>query len=508
MKVTTERLENCQVHIFIEMDAAEVDKKLRETARKISRQFTVPGYRRGKAPYHAVVRVFGREAIQQQALEEFGNEWYEQALEQVEYDAYEVGSLEDVEWEPFRMKVLLPIEPEVDLGDYRAVRVPFEPDEITEERIEDYLADLQRQHAQWVPVERPAALGDQLVLDMEGKVGDRLFMSNEGYEMRLEEGASHPLPGFHQELVGLSPGEEKTFTLTVPEDDFDEDVSGQEGTITVRLHTVKAEDLPALDDELAMMVGDYDTLADLRVATRENLETEALQRAESEYLDRVLEAMIEAAVRIEYPPQAIDREADLALSQMERNLSASGIQLDTYLKMIGKTREVYKQELRPASEERLRKRLVLREVGRREALTVEPEEVEAEIERLVEGMGDGADEMRELLESPGGRLSVSEDLALMRIQERITHIAKGEAPPLEDDQEEVESEAPETVVAEDQTLEDAAQPEVAVEASGEAAELAVEVEATGTLEGDPEAELPEAMGEEEADEESEGEGTY
>jgi trigger factor len=444
MKVTTERLEGCQVKMIVEMDAADIDGKLRETARKISRQFTVPGYRRGKAPFHAVIRVFGREALQQQALEDSGNQWYEQALEQIEYKPYQVGELQDVQWEPFRMTVLVPIQPEVDLGDYRSVRVPFESEPVTEEQIEEYLADLRRRHAQWVPVERPAALGDQVVLDVTGQAGDEVFMDHEEYEMLLRAEARYPLRGLPEQIVGMSAGEEKTFTLTVPEDDTHKSVAGQEATITARLHTVKEEDLPALDDELALMVGDYDTLDDLRAATRENLETEALRKADSSYLDKALDAMIEAAVRIEYPPQATDREADSALNQMERNLSASGIELDTYLGMIGKTREMYKQELRPASEERLKKRLVLTEIAKREGLTVEQEEIDGEIDRLSDMLGDQANQMREMLESPVGRLSVADDLLVARVQERVIQIAKGEAPPLEEEKgEEGEVEGPE-----------------------------------------------------------------
>ncbi len=509
MQVTTERLENCQVKVIIELDAADVDQRLRETARKISREFTVPGYRRGRAPFHAVVRVFGREAVQQQALEDFGPELYEKALEEIEYEPYEVGDLEEVEWDPFRMSILLPIRPEVDLGDYRAVRVPFEPEEVTEEDVEEYLADLQQEHGQWVPVERPAALGDRVVLDMEGKAGDRLVMSNEEHEMLLEAEAPNPLPGFHEEIVGMSPGEEKVFSLTVPEDDSDERIAGQEATVTVHLHTVQAEDLPPLDDDLAMMVGDYDTLDDLRAATRENLETEALQRAEDEYLDRVLEAMIEAAVKIEYPSQAVEREAEMALERMERNLASSGMQLDTYLGMIGKTREMYKREMLPMAEGRLRKRLVLGQVAEREGLKVEEEEIEAEIDRLSEMMGDQADEMREMLESPIGRLSLADDLLVTRVQERIIQIGKGEAPPIEEEQAEEGAEAAAEEVAEEEEPAAEAPAEAEVEAAEEAVEeTEAEVEATeapaeaaeaGTSAGaEAEAEAAEAAGEEAA----------
>ena len=465
MKVTTERLENCQVRINVELDAADIDKKLRQTARQLSRQFTVPGYRRGKAPYHAVIRVFGREAVQQQALEDFGNDLYEEALEQIEYEPFEVGQLEEVEWDPFVMTILLPIQPEVDLGDYRTVRVPYEVEEITEEKVDESLAALQQQYAQWVPVERPVEDGDQVIVDMEGKAGDELFMSNKEHEMTLDREATYPVPGFHEQIIGMSAGEEKTFTLTLPEDDFQENVAGQEGTITVTLHSVKEQDLPPLDDELAMMAGDYDDLAALRLATQENMETQALQKAEAEYFENAMNALIENADHLEYPPQAVDQESEVALSQIERNLAASGIELDTYLGMMNKTREAYKVELRPAAEDRLKQRLVMANVAEGEGLTVEDEAIDAEIERLSASMGERADEMRDMLNSPAGRLSVADDLMVAKVQERIVQIAKGEAPDLEEetgevkeeqDAEEAEEEAAEKPAAEEPEAEESA----------------------------------------------------
>lgn len=440
MKVTSERLEDCQVKIRVELEAAEVEKRLRDTARKLSRDFNVPGYRRGKAPYSAIVRTFGREAVQQQGIEDWGNDLYEMAMKEVDVEPYEVGELQDVEWDPFVMTVLVPLQPEVDLGDYRSVRVPFEAEEITDEKVEEALVELQERYAQWVPVERPAEYGDQVVLDMEGRAGDKVFMSNQEHEMVLEEGATYPITGFHAEVVGLSAGEDKTFTLTVPKEDEDQEAAGQEGTVTVHVHSVKVEELAPLDDDLALMVGDYDTLADLRIATRQNLETEASQKADAEYLDKVFDAMVEAAPKIEYPAQAVDHESDMALSQMERNLASSGIEFDTYLRIVGKTRESYAQELYPVSEKRLQRRLVLTEVVSREKLRLEDDEIKAEIDRLVESMGEQGDEMREMLESPMGRMSIAEDLMIQRVQERIVQIAKGEAPPLEEEETEPETE--------------------------------------------------------------------
>ncbi len=237
----------------------------------------------------------------------------------------------------------------------------------------------------------------------------------------------------------MAPEETKTFVLTVPEDDLDEDAAGQEATVSVTLHTVREEDLPPLDDELAMMVGDYDTLEDLRASIQEEMESAAQQQAESEYLDKVLDAMLDAADKVEYPPQAVDRETDLALSQMERNLATQGMQFEVFLNMIGKTREAYRQDLRPSAEERLRKRLVLNEIARREGLEADPEAVDEQIERMIEMAGPSGEQMREMLESPEGKLSLSEDLIIEQAQELATQIGKGEAPPL-DEEEEADSE--------------------------------------------------------------------
>ncbi|HSJ58689.1 MAG TPA: trigger factor [Anaerolineae bacterium] len=443
MKVTTERLDNCQVNVFIELDQAEVDKKLRDTARTVSRHYTVPGYRRGKAPFHAVVRVFGREALQQQMLEEEGNNLYEAAIEQIEYEPYEVGKLEDVEWEPFRMTVVVPIKPEVDLGRYRAVRVPMEVREVTGEDVDQYIDNLRSEHARWVPAEEPAAMGNQVVLDLKGTAGDQVIMDNENHELLLEEGATHPLPGFHEQIAGMSPGEEKTFELDVPAGDVDEGAAGETATVTVRLHTVRQLDQPD-DEELVMIVGDYESIDDLRASVRERIETEARQAAEAEYLDQVLDAMVEAAPRIEYPPQALDREAEMAMNQLERQLAASGMTSDIFFRMIGKTREAYQRELRPTVEGRLRKRLVLQKIGELEGLEADPEAVQAEIERTVMLAGDQAGEMREMLESEEGRESIARDLVLEQAQAHVVAIARGEV------EYEPEPEEEETVTASDE----------------------------------------------------------
>ena len=435
MKVASERQEKCQVRVTVELDAAEVENKLRQTAQRLSRRYTVPGYRKGKAPYGAVLRTFGRELLQEQALEEFGQELYDQALKEVEYEPYAPGELEKVEWDPFRMEILLPIMPEVDLGDYRSVRATPEPKPVADDAVDHYLEELQQKHTQWIPVERPAALGDHVVVDIEGRAGDQVVLGNQGRELTLDATSPYPLPGFHEQVIGMSPGEEKRFTLTYPDDEPRKDLAGREATFTVKLVTIKEPDVPALDDELAQMVGDYTTLADLRVAAHNNLEEEARQAAEAELPDKTLDAMIAAATKIEYPPQAVEKELDSMLEDMEQNLSSRGMKLDTFLGMIKKTREAYRQELRPSAEERLRHVLALAEAIKREGVKVEEAEVETKVQELKAQEEFQSDEMQKLLDNTAMRASLANDLLLTKIRTRIAQIAKGEAPPLEADAE-------------------------------------------------------------------------
>jgi trigger factor len=215
-----------------------------------------------------------------------------------------------------------------------------------------------------------------------------------------------------------------------PDDHKDQELAGRAATFSAHVHAVKQKDVPALDDELAMMVGAYDTLDELKTAVKQQLEAEGVERAKPVYLEKVLEAIIAGAVRIEYPPQAVDREAETRIERMERNLSASGIKLDRYLQMISKTRDAFLAEARPGAEKQLKTRLAMIEIAQKETLGVSMEEVEAEAARLSALLREEAADLRQALASPQGKLSLADDLLTTRVQERIIEIGRGEAPPL------------------------------------------------------------------------------
>jgi trigger factor len=488
MQVKSERLEECQVRLTIELDGAEVENKLRKTAQDVARRYAVPGYRKGKAPYAAVLRAFGRELLQQQALEDSVEEMVGEAMKESGLEPYDVGKVDKVEWDPFVLEMIVPIRPEVDLGDYRAVRLDPELKPVGDEDVERYLEDLRQEHAQWVPVERPAAMGDRVVVDIDGRIGDRVVLGNQGRELILTDGARYPLPGFHEQVAGMSADEEKRFVLTYPDDDPRQDVAGREATFTVKLVTAGQQDIPPLDDDLAAMVGDYASLADLRTAAHRNLEVEAQQAAEAEFADRVLAAMVEQAPKIEFPSQAVDRELDSMLEDMESNLAARGLKMEAYLGILRKTRAAYRQDLRPAATDRVKRLLALSEIVKREGLQVEDAEVDAELAQLKAREESQDAKLQEALDSPVGRVGVMNDLLIAAARQRIVDIAKGEAPALVV-RSETASVAETAVVAE--------QPPVVQSETASVAEEppVVESETASVAEPEPAGENPENPGE-------------
>ncbi len=441
MKVSTERLENCQMAVTVEMDRDDLEKALRQKARDLAQKYNFPGYRKGKATYRAVVRAIGREALQSYWFEDAAEELVGEVLEQLDAEPYAPAELDDVEWDPFRLKLLIPLKPVVDLGDYRSLRMEPEPVEVTDEQVEAQLAQYQEQHTQWVPVDRPAAEGDQVVVDARAAVGDHVVWEEENLELFVEDNDEIPVPGLQEQLVGLTVGEPKAFALSLPEDWEDADYAGAEAAFEVTLREVRERDVPPLDDDLAMTVGDYDSLEELRTSIREALEEQAQERREAEFPGKVVDALVQQAVRLEYPEQAVNDQLDDMLNGLEQNLQGTGLGVEQYFQLMRMTEAQYREQVRPEAERRLRRSLALVQLAREEGLQVTGEETQAEIQRMEEGLPQAAAAEREWLHSEEGQRSVANQLLSDRVEERLLAIVRGEAPDLPAEEPEAAADA-------------------------------------------------------------------
>ena len=354
MKVETERLENCQMALTIEVDEARAKRALRNVARRISRRAKIPGFRPGKAPYNVVARYFGKEVLSKEVLDELGEATYKEALDQAGLEPFGQAQLTDYETNPLVLKMVVPLAPVVELGDYRQLRLEANEETIREEEVNKALTRIQEQNAFWEPVKRPAQWGDLAIVDIEGTVKGETVIENKERELILEADSSYPLPGFSDQLLGLTVNEQREFILTYPEDFEDGDLAGQQAHFKIYLQDLKQEVVPDIDDDLARAVGNYETLEDLKAELRRELQA----KAEQEFAHRALTALVERA-QIEFPPMMLEREIDNWLKEFDQNLRRLNLNLENYLKMEKKTEEEFRQEVSPQVEERLKRSLAL-----------------------------------------------------------------------------------------------------------------------------------------------------
>jgi trigger factor len=396
LKVTTERQENCVVQLTISVDQEKETEYLRRSARALSREYRIHGFRPGRAPYDVVIQRLGLEMVRAQALDRFGDEVFEQGLEESKLEPVAQASLQNVTWDPMTLHVEVPVKPEVLLNEYRDIRITWGVPEVAEEQVNEELLKLQEEQSEWRPDDRPSEMGDQVVLNIKGTVEGEIVLENTNRELVLDPDSPYPVPGFAEAVVGMRPDETRELDLTYPEDHYNAEIAGKEGHFEVTLHEIRVEVLPELDDEFAILVGDYESLSELKASVREKLEEEARERAENEYEEQVWEALLETA-EVDFPAVMGDREIESMKAQLEQQLQqGQGMDFQSFLSLSNTTEEAWAAGVRPEAEERLRRGLLLAELIEQEELSVEPTEVEAEIEEMLEPLGERGEAARDV----------------------------------------------------------------------------------------------------------------
>jgi trigger factor len=433
LKVTTEDLGNRQVLLSVEVDEERVEKALRSAARSISKQYSIPGFRRGRAPYHVILRRFGREALLKETLDDLGKDVIQNALDGEDLELYGPGELEDMQLDPLVFKVRVSLKPSVDLGDYRELRVQPPTVSVDEDDVKAELGRLRQDNVILEPAgDRSAQMGDMVTLDVKADVEGETYLCHEDYDVALNAEDDSFAPGFSAQIVGIAAGEEKTFTLTLPrEEKSDADVAEKEAFFTIVLHDVKRRILPDLDDDLARTVGDFDTLEELRQDIRRRFEESKQRQADQVYTEEVLEALV-ASANIQYPPDMVENQIDDSIKDIQRQFESQKLSVDDFLKLSGQTEEAFRESLRPRVERSIQRGLALSELARRENLNVEDEEIGQRIALMSASWGERADEVQQMLSTPDAVRSVTSDLLSDKAVQRLVAIAKGEAPPLED----------------------------------------------------------------------------
>ncbi len=430
MKITTERHDDWTLTLTVEVEDERVQPALRTAARQISKRYPIPGFRPGKAPYEVILRQVGEGALYESALETLGQKVYEEALDQEKIQAFAPGSLDDAQLKPLVLKFTIPLKPEVELGDYRGLRLDYTPPGVSDEALTEALEHLREHQAILEPVDRPAALEDVAVLDVSGFVNtgenpSDFLLADKDVALMLDEKADWPMPGFVPQVTGIKAGDQRKFDLTFPEDYANESLRGQAAHFEVVCKEVKSRTLPEWSDELAKEIGEYESLDDLRAKVRAELVQQAERETGRDYHRQVVDKLVEQAT-VKYPPRLLESERDDMLEDLDRRLREQRLTLEDYLKIENKTKEQLREEYTPQAQMRLKRALVLGKVVELEGLEVNDAEVEAEITKMSAPWGERAGEMRKALSGANTRRSLTNDLLTNKALERLAALARGE----------------------------------------------------------------------------------
>ncbi len=428
MKIKAESLPPRQVVLNVEAEPQEVEESLEKAYRRLVQKTVIPGFRKGKAPRHMLERYLGRGSLLEEALNHLLPEMADRAVKEQALEAISNPQLELVGVDPVVFKATVPLRPTVELGDYRSVRLEPEKVEITDEQVKAALEDLRYSQAPWEPAERPVQFDDLVTLDAEAHQGETQIMNEKGSTFIVRSGISVPLPGFAEQLVGMEREQVKEFELSFPADDQRTQLAGKSFYVEVKVQEIKEKRLAQLDDDFAKGVGEgFESLEQLRERITANLRASAEAAARTRFEQQVLDEVIKG-VSIEYPPVMVEHEVEHLLEERLEPLRGR-VGVDQYLRMLGKTEEELRNELRPAAEERIRRSLVLAKVIEVEAINVTDEVVDAEIEAMSKGPNGQDEELRKIFSSPEARDNIRRNMVTRKAIGRLAETARGEALP-------------------------------------------------------------------------------
>jgi trigger factor len=398
----------------------------------------IPGFRPGKAPYDVVLRHYGEAAVYEEAVDLLVDEVYPEMLKEADLKPAAAGRLEKVDGTDnpvFTFKV--PLAPEVTLGKYRDLRAPFKFEAPGPERLEQSLDELRQMYATTETVDRAAAEGDYVVVDLQSEPKG-LERKETGTVIRMQDRPEEfPFPGFSAKLAGMKAGESKTIAHKFPEDAAISALAGQNAAIEVAVKAVRSMTLPEVDDNLAKMVGPYETVAALKEALQKEIEARARADYEDEYYTALVDKLREQST-IKFAPQTLEHEAGHVVEDMRRRLAQQGLELETYYKMRNTDAAKFlEEEAKPIAQKRLERSLVLEEVARQEKIEVDNSSLDQEFNETLVGLQNQGLNLNSIRGGRQGQQRLAEAVAMQsanrlltrRTLERLRSFATGKPEP-------------------------------------------------------------------------------
>lgn len=457
MKIEKTYQDDHQVKLIVEIEPESLETSKRKAAKQLAKRIKIPGFRPGKAPYNVIETHVGEGAILESALDILVEDIYPQVITEAEIDPFGPGSLQEIPaLDPPKFEFIVPLAPKVEIKEHRSIRVDFSPKEVTDKDIKKVIDNLRDNQAVLEPVEREVKVGDMVYVllsgerkEVEGKE-KQVLIEERRFPVVVEKKSTenkdeYPYPGFSRNLIGLSPGDEKSLEHKFPKNYEYDDLKGVTGIYQVKIEEVKSRSLPKVTDEFAKSVGDYETVdgmtEDIRANLAENFEKEQNAEYESEIINKLLED-----AEIKYPPQLLEHEVDHFIQDLNRQLANQGMSIEMYLKSREIDMDELREEINPNAVERVKRGLVLMEIANLENISVNQDEVQRRANQTIA-------ELRQILpEEEARKYTTSDALQNLVSQiitdeittltlERIKKIARGEE--ITEDEDNSEEEKPE-----------------------------------------------------------------
>jgi len=409
----------------IEIDAATFEAACAAAYRKNVGKFSVPGFRKGKAPRHIIEKMYGAEFFYEEAVNSIYPDALEAAIKEAELEYVDDNIDLDVvsisKEEGLVFTAVVTVKPEVKLGEYKGLKVERKAVEITDEAVESEFERVRARDARIINVEdRPAQNGDTAVFDFAGYVDDVAFEGGTAENYSLELGSGQFIPGFEEQMVGHNAGEEFDVNVTFPEEYHAEELKGKPAVFKIKLHSLTAKELPEADDEYAKDK-DFDTLADYKADIRKHLEEHAEEHAKAEVDEKLIDALIDM-LEAEIPEAMFERRIDHSIQEFGYRLQAQGLDLNTYMQYMGGDASALRDQMRPGAEHQVKMRLALEYIVKAENITVSEEDLDAEFAKIAEAYGMEIEAVKNAVPADdlSGDLAVEKAMAFVRDNAVIT----------------------------------------------------------------------------------------
>ena len=418
--ISCEKLEKSMVELQFSIDAENFKAAVNNAFKREGKKYAIPGFRKGKAPRHMIEKMYGSDIFHYDAVNDLFPEAYEAAVKEAKIDVVgrpdpEVVSMSEADGVVLKVKVA--VKPEVELGEYAGLTVTKEAKNVNEADVDAEVKRMQDRNGRLLTREGAAENGDTVDIDFEGFVDGKAFEGGKAEHYSLVLGSGSFIPGFEDQVVGHSAGEEFDVNVKFPEEYGAAELAGKDATFKIKLHEVKYKELPALDDDFAKDVSEYDTLDELKDSIRNNIKTnldkQAEQKVENDLMDQVITNM-----KADIPDAMVDSRIDELVQDFEYRISQQGLKLADYLKYMGMNIEQFRAQFKEQADKQVKMRLAMEAIVAKEGITASDEEFEEEVKRIADAYKMEADKVKSIVDAAAVKADLAINKAIDFVKEK------------------------------------------------------------------------------------------